>query len=84
VPAIRIERRSQPLSQCLKCALKVYFNKLSGHDPGNLYELVLNEVEKPLLEVVLDHTNGNLTQAAQLLGINRGTLRKKLLKHGLD
>ncbi len=79
-----IERRNQPLSQCIKCSLDIYFGKLAGHNPGNLYELVLAEVEKPLLEVIMKHAEGNLTKAAQLLGINRGTLRKKLAKYGLD
>ena len=51
--------------------------------PGNLYEMVLGEVEQPLLKAVLDFTRGNQSKAADVLGINRGTLRKKLKEYGL-
>lgn len=74
---------TNPLRSCIKEMLKDYFNDLDGHPPGNLYELVMNEVEQPLLEIILDHTDGNQSKAAGLLGINRGTLRNKLSKHGL-
>jgi Fis family transcriptional regulator len=64
-------------------ALKDYFRTLNGHRPGDLYEMVIGEVERPLLKTVLDYTEGNQSQAADILGINRGTLRKKLRQHGL-
>lgn len=68
----------QPLKTYVEQALENYFSQLGGNSPSNLYELVLTEVESPLLEVVLRQTRGNQTKAAKLLGISRGTLRKKL------
>ena len=64
-------------------ALKTYFANLNGHKPGELYELVLGEVEPPLLKAVMEYTRGNQSRAAEILGINRGTLRKKLKTYGL-
>jgi Fis family transcriptional regulator len=61
-------------------ALKRYFKDLNGHKPGDLYQLVLREVEAPLFKSVMDYSEGNQSQAAEVLGINRATLRKKL-KH---
>jgi Fis family transcriptional regulator, factor for inversion stimulation protein len=73
----------QPLRACVAQALENYFSQLEGNTPSNLYELVLAEVESPLLEVVLRQTRGNQTKAAKLLGISRGTLRKKLKQYDL-
>ncbi len=79
-----IERRKQPLCACIRTALERYFKDLDGHPPpSNLYELVMDEVEQPLLEMVMHYARGNQSKAAELLGINRGTLRKRLEKHGL-
>lgn len=64
-------------------ALGRYFQTLNGHRPEALYDLVIGEVEKPLFRAVLDYTGGNQSLAANILGINRGTLRKKLRLHGL-
>lgn len=64
-------------------ALEQYFQTLNGHKPEELYDLVIGEVEKPLFRAVLDYTGGNQSLAATILGINRGTLRKKLRLHGL-
>lgn len=64
-------------------ALEKYFQTLNGHKPEELYDLVIGEVEKPLFKAVLDYTGGNQSLAATILGINRGTLRKKLRRHGL-
>ena len=73
----------KPLSFHVKQALDRYFTALEGHPPGGLYELVLNEIERPLLEEVMRRTRGNLSKAALQLGLNRATLRKKLEKHGI-
>ncbi len=73
----------QPLSFHVKQALDRYFADLNGHAPTNLYELVLCEIERPLLEEVLRRTRGNISKAAQYLGLNRATLRKKLERHGI-
>lgn len=71
------------LRDCVRSVLTNYFTDLEGHSVDDLYQLVLAEVEAPLLETVLSHTKGNQSKAAQLLGINRGTLRKKLKQYNL-
>jgi len=58
-----------------------YLNQLDGNDPIDLYNFVLEEVEMPFFRAVMDYTNGNQVQAAQISGISRGTLRKKLKKY---
>jgi Fis family transcriptional regulator len=73
-----------PLRAQVQCALQSYFSQLDGHTPSNLYKMVLEQVEPPLLETVLYHTQGNQTKAADILGINRSTLRKKLKQYGID
>ena len=73
----------RPLSFHVKEALDRYFAALNGHAPGGLYELVITEIERPLLEEVMRRTRGNISKAAQHLGLNRATLRKKLEKHGI-
>jgi len=65
-------------------ALNDYFLHLDGQPPIDLYSLVLEQVEAPLLEAVLTYAKGKQTRAAEILGLNRGTLRKKLKEHGLD
>ncbi len=74
----------KPLRKLTEDALSTYFANLNGHSPADLYGLVLREVEQPLLKAVLDYTDGNQSRAADILGINRGTLRKKLKLHGLS
>lgn len=74
----------KPLRECVASALSEYFKHLDGHPPGNLYQMVLQEMEMPLLEAALRHTGGNQSHAAEILGISRGTLRKKLKLYGLD
>lgn len=73
-----------PIRGCVTEALATYFRHLNGHNCEGLYKLVLAEVEQPLLEAVMEYCGGNQTRAAQVLGINRGTLRKKLQQYGLD
>ena len=63
-------------------AVRHYFAQLQGEQPSQVYDMVLAEMEKPLLSVVLEYTRGNQTRA-EILGLNRGTLRKKLKAHGL-
>ncbi len=75
---------SNPFNGCVRKTLERYFADLDGHPPGDLYQLMLAEMERPLLEKVMHHTGGNQTQAARLLGLNRSTLRKKLQHYGLD
>jgi len=66
------------LKQCVQKVLDNYLRDLGEYQPDNLYQLFIAEVEAPLIESVLSHTRGNQSQAAQMLGINRGTLRKKI------
>ena len=73
----------KPLRKHTEEALIQYFKSLNGDRPGDLYEFVLSEVEEPLFRAVMDYTNGNQSQAAGILGINRGTLRKKLKTYSL-
>ncbi len=71
------------LSEHVRSALETYFANLDGDAPEELYQLVLAQVERPLLEVVLHNSGGNLTRASGMLGINRVTLRKRMKKYGL-
>ena len=64
-------------------SLEQYFRDLDGERPAAIYDMVLRSVEKPMLEVVLAKAGGNQTLAAEMLGINRNTLRKKLTEHQL-
>lgn len=65
-------------------SLEQYFRALNGHKPNRLYSMVLEQVEEPLLDAVMRYSEGNQSRAAEILGINRGTLRKKLKDYGLD
>jgi Fis family transcriptional regulator len=76
--------RDLPLRDHAERALSDYLANLNGHRPARLYDLVLREVEEPLFRTVLDYASGNQSQAAVILGITRGTLRKKLKQFGLS
>jgi Fis family transcriptional regulator len=82
-PAPFRERRKQPLRSATLTALDNYFADLDGQKPGNLYDMMIAEVEQALFNAVLEHTNGNQSKASEMLGINRSTLRKKLRLYGL-
>lgn len=71
-------QRESELSACVRKAVSDYFKHLDGAKPGAIYDMVIANVEKPLIEVVLNMAEGNQTHAADLLGINRNTLRKKM------
>ncbi|WP_324996621.1 helix-turn-helix domain-containing protein [Salinisphaera sp.] len=76
---------AQPLSHYVGTSLDRYFESLNDSaPPTDLYHMVLEQVERPLLERVLDYNRGNQSKAAAMLGINRGTLRKKLRNYNLD
>jgi Fis family transcriptional regulator len=75
---------NKPLSGHVKSMLEDYFKDLDGHPPADLYQMVLQEIEQPLLETVLHYTRGNQSKAALLLGLNRGTLRKKLKQYDIN
>jgi Fis family transcriptional regulator len=71
------------MARVVRRAIDVYFRDLDGERARGVYDMVINCVEKPLLESVLHRVQGNQTHAAQMLGINRNTLRKKMKAHGI-
>jgi Fis family transcriptional regulator len=72
------------IARYVRNALIEYFKDLDGEEPScGMYDMVMDCVEKPLIEMVLEHVGGNQTHAADMLGINRNTLRKKMLQHGI-
>ncbi len=75
--------KDNEIGRCVRQTLDEYFRDLDGERPAAIYDMVMNCVEKPLIEVVLDRVGGNQTQAAELLGVNRNTLRKKMKTHGI-
>ena len=81
--AVNDKQFNKQLNCCVRELMESYFSDLEGHKPRDLYQAVLNEIERPLLEVVLNECGHNRTEASQILGINRGTLLKKLKHHQL-
>ena len=72
------------LSSTVRKVMRQYFKDLDGEKCTGIYDMVVAAVEKPMLEVVMFQAQGNQTRAAELLGLNRNTLRKKLQQHGID
>ena len=79
-----MRERKVPLSNSVKSALERYFHDLNGERTTGVYDMVISEVERPLLEIVMRHVKSNQCRAAELLGINRNTLRKKLKLYKLN
>ncbi len=77
------ELSCSPLQEKVEKELRQYFRILNGQQPSNLHDLVIGQVEEALFRVVMEHCAGNQSRAASCLGINRGTLRKKLLQYNL-
>lgn len=75
--------RNNSIEQCVRESLQSYFRDLDGEAPDGVYDMVVRPVEKPLLEVVMSHADNNQSRAAEWLGLNRNTLRKKLVEHKL-
>ena len=71
------------IEECIRDSLEQYFRDLRGSEPHSVHAMIVDAVEKPLLEVVMKHADGNQSRAAEWLGINRNTLRRKLLGHKL-
>lgn len=78
------EPTQRPLRDSVQQALRNYLAQLNGQEVIDLYDMVLSEVEAPMLDVIMQYTRGNQTRAAIMMGINRGTLRKKLKKYGMN
>ena len=78
-------RDENEIARYVRKAVNEYFKDLDGEEPScAMFNMVMNCVEKPLIETVLHHADGNQTRAAELLGINRNTLRKKIQEHGIS
>jgi len=71
-------RQTNEIADCVRRSLERYFKDLDGAKPRTIYDMVLKNVERPMLEIVLMQADGNQTIAAEMLGINRNTLRKKI------
>ena len=71
------------IEECIRDSLEAYFKDLRGAEPHSVHEMVMAAVERPLLDVVMKHADGNQSKAAEWLGINRNTLRRKLIEHKL-
>jgi Fis family transcriptional regulator len=71
------------IEECVRESLESYFRDLRGVSPTAMYEMILSVVERPLFETVMRHAEGNQSRAAEWLGINRNTLRRKLVEHKL-
>ena len=71
------------IEECVRASLDGYFRDLRGTEPDGLYEMMVRILEKPLFEVVMQQADQNQSRAAQWLGLNRNTLRKKLVEHKL-
>ena len=75
---------SQSLRDCVEETMDNYFRHLDGQPVSDVYDMVLAEVEAPMLEVIMRYTRQNQTKASEILGLNRGTLRKKLKRYGMN
>ena len=71
------------IEECVRTSLEGYFKDLRGTEPDGMYDMMIRVMERPLLEVVMQHADNNQSRAAQWLGLNRNTLRKKLVDHKL-
>ena len=78
------EKTIQPICHLVKQTIENYFIQLEGQPAVDLHSMVIREVEKPLLEAVLEHTKSNQSSAAKILGLSRGTLRKKIIDYDLE
>ena len=80
---IQVQSRNRLLRNFTEDAMGSYFKNLNGHKPADIYKLVMGEVEPPMLKSVMEYTDGNQSVAAEILGISRATLRKKLKQYRL-
>lgn len=71
-------RQTNEIADCVRRSLEKYFKDLDGEKPRSIYDMVIRNVERPMIEVILDQAEGNQSIAADMLGINRNTLRKKI------
>jgi Fis family transcriptional regulator len=76
--------KDSDVTACVRRAMEEYFKDLDGEAPQNVYDMVLQCIEVPLLETVMKHAKGNQSKAADILGLNRNTLRKKLAQYNIQ
>lgn len=76
--------KDNEIAVCVQRAMDTYFKDLDGETPSGIYDMVLACVEEPLIEKILEYSQGNQTRAAEYLGINRNTLRKKMAQYGIQ
>ena len=76
-------KQTLPLNKCIHEALENYFAHIDGHKVSNLYQMVIEQVEAPLMKSIMNYTKNNQSEAASILGISRGTLRNKLKSYNL-
>ncbi len=81
---MKTKKQTGTLQQSVEQAIKKYLKDLDGEMPCNLFDTVISEIEQPMLQTVLTHCNHNQSKTASYLGINRGTLRKKLKQYRID
>ncbi len=81
---IGLNKSNNSLQQSVVSALAKYLSDLDGEPPSNLYDKVLSEIERPLFSIIMEHCDNNQSKAACCLGINRGTLRKKLKQYEIN
>lgn len=81
--AIGRRMSQQMIDDCVRRALEQYFHDLGTEEPAGLHDMMVRSLERPLLDIVMSRAGGNQSLAAKWLGINRNTLRRKLLEHGL-
>lgn len=81
--SFELKQKNQPLHDSVRQALENHFSHINGQLPDNLYEKILAQVEAPLMEAVMEYTKNNQSRAAIVLGLSRGTLRKKLKQYGM-
>lgn len=81
--SFELTQKNQPLHDSVRQSVENYFSQLKGQSPNNLYDMILGEVEAPLMECVMEYTKNNQSRAAIVLGLSRGTLRKLLKKYGM-
>jgi Fis family transcriptional regulator, factor for inversion stimulation protein len=72
-----------PIDEAVRASLEKYFHSLEGAQAGEVYDMVIKAVERPMLQMIMQRADGNQLRASEILGINRNTLRKKLKAHGM-
>lgn len=82
-PSMEIHMSKEHIQDVVLQSLQEYFKDLDGQKPTDIYNMIIHTVEKPVLVAVMAHAKNNQSHAAEILGINRNTLRKKLLEHKL-